>query len=230
MHQISGVDEPEIREFHGSQVADVEEVAGVYAWYYVPDVSRKSILEKTLPVIESFVREERTARLQISDLYRMELVGDAVLSRLPLSNDSMSDVVSSLISRSPFVQSLVLSQTFITRFCRPIYIGLSKSLRTRVYETHYLDLDSYWDPSSPVSKTLASSRSPLSVNDVADALGTRHSFALEARVRGIRTRDLLLQVLYIRDGSLDAFAEDSVPLREIERLLHLLSFPVCGRI
>lgn len=221
--------EPEVREFSGPQVADVEQIPGVYAWYYVPDVSLHAVESKVLPVLHSLVHEQRSAYLRISDLYRMELIGEATLLRTPLNETSVREAIDPLISNSDLVKKLILSHTFVTRFCRPIYIGISKMLRTRAYETHYLDLDQYWDPSSAISRLLASAKQPPTVDEASEELGLKHTFALEARVRGIRTRDLLLQVLYIRDGSLDAFADESPPLREIERLLHLLSFPVCGR-
>ena len=125
-----------------------------------------------------------------------------------------------------------MSRAFVTAFCRPIYIGITeRPLRTRLYDEHYLALDELWTETSPVSRYLAANDSRTDFDVIANELGLKHTFALEARVRGIRPRDLLVHVMYMPSSAMDDMVGDGLtePLRDLERLLHLLSFPVCGR-
>jgi len=73
----------------------------------------------------------------------------------------------------------------------------------------------------------------VTVQAVMDSLDLPHSFALEARVRGISSKDLMVTVLVTEHmptaiGS-DDTGSDSSTRRALERLLQLLSDPICGR-
>ncbi|MBI2377780.1 MAG: hypothetical protein HYV07_27505 [Deltaproteobacteria bacterium] len=226
---------PPVAQYYASQTASALDLPGIYAWYYAPDVrSPEAFTSRVLPVLESFVHDDRTAYLEVSDSYRMRLVGEASLHRAPTERGRTLREILDLLVKEPAVRNQFFSRTFITAFCRPIYIGLTeRSLRTRVYEEHFLGLDSLWDENSAVSRYLSAGREAVSVDEVAARLGLNHSFALEARVRGIRTRDLLAQLLYLPRELIDWLVEEDGgrnPLRDLERVLQLLSFPVCGRV
>ena len=228
----------EIAKFRGSEVANVAEMPGIYSWYYVPDVPPTAISQKVRPVLESFIVEARRAELTIFDSYRTNLVGRTEVRREPTGREkSLSDILMNLMSNS-LVQERLVSKEFVTTFCRPIYVGISRRpLRSRLFNEHILTLDELWDESSPVSRFLSARNQGVAVDDVAESLGIGHSFALDARVRGIRTRDLLAHVMYLSTDYIKAVGPDDptdastdTSLRDLERLLHLLSFPVCGRL
>ncbi len=221
-----------VAELRGPQTSEAQDLPGVYAWYYVPDVSVELFEEKVLPVLESFVNEERRVKLSVSDLYRMQLVGSTTVCRDVLDGSRTLRDSLQVLLREPFVRERFLSREFVTAFCRPIYIGItSRSLRTRVYEEHYLALDDLWDERSAVTSFLARFDTAVPVDKVASDLGLKHTFALEARVRGIRPRDLLAQMLYLPQEIADRLEiDEGTPIRDLERLLHLISFPICGRV
>jgi hypothetical protein len=74
-----------------------------------------------------------------------------------------------------------------------------------------------------------------SVDDVMKALNMEHSFALEARVRNISPNDLIVYAYPTTDIPLDSedsenSEEDKPSLRRnLERVLQILTDPVCGR-
>lgn len=223
-----------VEAYQGSQIADVAMRPGIYAWYYVPNAAKDVVAEKALPVLESFVSDRRWADIRVSDQYRVALYGKAELERQPLDKtSSLRESLAMFLSRD-IVRERLLSRAFVTAFCRPIYIGITeRPLRTRLYDEHYLGLDELWADDSPVSRYLATRESQPKLDEIADELGLRHTFALEARVRGIRPRDLLVHVMYLPSTAMSDFTSTEentgATLRDLERLLHLLSFPVCGR-
>lgn len=224
-----------IEAFYGSQIASVAMRPGIYAWYYVPNAAKTALAEKALPVLESFIAERQQAQIRVSDQYRVAMSGSATLHRQPLEKGvSFREGLERILAK-PMVRERLLSREFVTAFCRPIYIGITeRPLRTRLYDEHYLALDELWDDASAVSRYIAARDQPPSLEEVASALGLLHSFALEARVRGIRPRDLLVHAMYLPADEVAEIAEAggsmAEPLRDLERLLHLLSFPVCGRM
>jgi hypothetical protein len=93
-------------------------------------------------------------------------------------------------------------------------------------------LTQLWDDSSAVSRFLAANED-VTVQTVMDRLDLSHSFALEARVRGISAKDLMVTVLVTermpKAIGPDDGGSDSSTRRALERLLQLLSDPICGR-
>jgi hypothetical protein len=121
-------------------------------------------------------------------------------------------------------------------FTRPIYIGMAKSLRNRLYQDHFKELVTYWEPAHPVSVFLASytgdQNCHVLVDDVMAKFSLPHSFALEARVRGFAARDLRAFYIETSDFEPTGLTEDRerASRRTVERLFQLISLPVCGRI
>ena len=125
-----------------------------------------------------------------------------------------------------FIQSLMTPI-----FAKPLYIGISKDLYSRVYKTHYLDLVDLWDPGSSLSRYLSAHQN-MPVQVAMESLGLSHSFAVEARVRGLHPRDLVVFVCPLETpGPLadSANDDDSPTLRSLEQVLQLLADPICGR-
>jgi len=142
-----------------------------------------------------------------------------------------SAMTDAFTNAEPFLEHFFASHYF-AHFCRPIYIGIAKNLYDRVYCQHYVSLTDYWQDESGVSRYL-SANGDATVQQVMDTLDLSHSFALEARVRGIAPSELSVSILetdQIPDsiGS-DATNNESTTRRALERLLQLLADPICGR-
>ncbi|MBD2255308.1 hypothetical protein H6G14_29265 [Nostoc parmelioides FACHB-3921] len=119
-------------------------------------------------------------------------------------------------------------------FTRPIYIGIAKNLHKRVYRQHYLSLTEMWDDNHPVSRHLTA-YPQATVDSVMQRLSLSHTFALEARVRQIAARDLVVNIFptttlpqNIGPDS-DEPNQDTAARQALERLLQLVADPICGR-
>jgi len=220
---------PEYQEFQGSRVANVPERPGLYAWYYRPaSLSR----EVTVETLSRFFSAESSVTTQINHRYGMRMIargmGEVFFG---LEEQPVKEALSHAFSQAEsFLEWFFRHRQFV-HFCRPVYIGIAKNLYDRVYRQHLLSLIEYWDDTSRVSRYL-SANSEASVQGVMDGLDLPHSFALEARVRGISSTDLMVSVLPTDDvpaglGSDDA--PETATRRALERLLQLLSDPICGR-
>ena len=107
-------------------------------------------------------------------------------------------------------------------FAKPLYIGIdTKNLHRRIKE-HYDLLDQLWNPNSVISKYLAGHPN-ATLEEVLKELNLTHSFAVEARVKEITLRDLVVCVYQIE--RLDSPDE----LKKLEHILQLLADPICGR-
>jgi hypothetical protein len=147
--------------------------------------------------------------------------------------ESPTAVVDAALSVAPELVFSFLSSETLVLFTRPIYIGIAVDLYERVYVQHYQLMDQLWQDQSDVSRFL-SAYPGADVEAVTRQLGVPHSFALEARVRGLPLRDLLVHIWAME--SLSGFDATSTqdtgsgkPREVLEKLLHLLADPVCGR-
>ena len=218
------------QEFQGSQVANIPERPGLYAWYYRPASISRDITVNTL---SRFFTPESSVTTVVSQRYGMQLMAKA-MGQVVFGADQepVSEALTLAFDNAgPFMQWFFRSPQFV-HFSRPVYIGIAKNLYSRVYGQHYLTLTEYWDDRSRVSRYISANTS-ASVQNVMDSLELNHSFALEARVRGISSTDLMVSVLPT-DDMLDAIGSDSsaaetVTRRSLERFLQLLSDPICGR-
>jgi hypothetical protein len=218
-------------ELRGDNVVEAPQRPGLYAWYYRPiNPTKKNLMETlgrlltTRPMVKTTVSQRYGIR------YISETPASVVLGSdgINISN-SISDAFE---QASPYLMSLFQSNQFVY-FYRPIYIGIAKNLRERIYSQHYTSLLDYWDEENSVSKFLKSNQS-ASVDDVMKQLDLPHTFALEARILGISPRDLLVCVfptdlLPENIGPDSENDNDSKSRRSLERLLQLISDPVCGR-
>ncbi|NVI09253.1 hypothetical protein [Paraburkholderia youngii] len=218
------------QEFQGSQVANIPELPGLYAWYYRPAAVNRNVTVKTLA---RFFSPQTSVRTVVHQRYGMQLSCKAT-GEILLGSDEQpvsAALTSAFDTAEPFMQWFFRSPQFV-QFSRPVYIGIAKNLYDRVYNQHYLALTQYWDDKHRVSRFI-SANADSSVQDVMDNLDLPHSFALEARVRGITSTDLMVSVLPTDDMppgiGPDSAQSESSARRSLERFLQLLSDPICGR-
>lgn len=219
------------KEYSSRRLADIPEQPGLYAWYYRPrSVNRENILR----TLNRFFAPEHRISTEISHRYGMKLVGTAV-GEIVFGSDQ--ETVSKAMEEAydnaePFLDSFFKSEHFV-HFSRPIYIGIARNLKERVYRQHYVSLTEMWQDHSPATRYLQANPD-ASVQQVMNSLDLAHCFALEARVRGIAPSDLLVAVL-TTDQMPESIGSDSVTSSEpasrraLERLLQLLADPICGR-
>jgi hypothetical protein len=218
------------QEFQGSLVSYVPDKPGLYAWYYRPTFIHR---ETTPGTLTRFLSSEMRITTHVHQRYGVRVTGRSIGETfLGADQQAVGAAVAEAFAQAePFLDWFFRSEQFV-HFCRPVYIGIARNLYERVYSQHYLSLSEYWDDGSPVSRFL-SVNSDTTVQNVMDRLDLPHSFALEARVRGISSKDLMVSVLVTDEmpsaiGS-DTASSDTATRRALERLLQLLSDPICGR-
>lgn len=208
---------------------------GIYAWYYVPfETEAEQLVDRLATMCAPAAKS--SSRLRFDYGLRFESSGTvhATYGR----KRSAYDVIRRGVDCNPPAIVKAFNSFMAPYFTRPIYIGISRRLRHRLYEDHYQELVKYWEPTHSVSRYLegqSARRIPVreKVDDIQAQLGIEHSFALEARVRNLHPSDL--EVFYARtdwlvDDSTLSDDEHRELRRSIERLLQLVSLPTFGRI
>lgn len=229
---MSSMPQMQITQYQGPQIASVPTHAGLYAWYYKPLVVDRETVGRTL---STFLESPGEMATEIRMRYGVILEGRTNLSvTYGAQRQSAADVLDMAIERAGKFFSAFFTSKTLQLFTRPIYIGVAKNLYRRVYEQHYLALDEYWGVDNAINKFLISS--PTSdVQSVMDRLDVQHSFAIEARVRGITPRDLTVHVYPTDELPADIGPDSDNPLDDtptrlaLERIFQLLADPVCGR-
>jgi hypothetical protein len=218
-------------ELRGDRVIDAPEVPGLYAWYYRPVRPEQAELVSTW---KRLLSNQPTISTRVTQRYGVRYVNEGVGSIVIGSDEvDIAEAIKEALERAPaYFESLLASHQFI-HFCRPIYIGIAKNLRERIYSQHYLSLIDYWDEERRVGRFLKS-HPEATVSFAMERLELPHSFALEARVMGISPRDLSVSLFPTPKvpDSIGADSEngsESATRRALERLLQLLTEPVCGR-
>lgn len=222
----------DLLEFQGARIAYVPDKPGLYAWYYRPTSIKRELTQGTL---SRFLSSETRITTHIHQRYGVRVVGQT-LGQTFVGAGTEQQTISAAVEEAfdaaePFLDWFFRSDQFV-HFCRPVYIGIAKNLYERVYSQHYLSLSELWQDTSQVSRFM-SANIHTTVQNVMEQLDLPHSFALEARVRGISSKDLMVSVLVTDQmpaeiGS-DTASSDSATRRALERLLQLLSDPICGR-
>lgn len=220
------------KEYQGGKITSIPEKPGLYAWYYRPlSVSAESALN----AIRRFFLAENAVVTKIDQRYGMKLLinghGELVFGAEEQSAEEA--IEKALSSSKDFLDWFFKSESFVY-FSRPLYIGIAKNLYERVYVQHYSALLDYWSEGSQVSR-FVNANPDVGVQGVMDKLGVNHSFALEARVRCIPPRDLMVAVLETDTMpkaigvDTDSLSDESSTRRSLERLLQLMADPICGR-
>lgn len=216
----------------GNQISKIPQVSGLYAWYYKPLIPDSSIL---IPTLISFLDTPGQLSTQINLRYGINLVAKSSLKMFYGSqNQSIEEITNEAMKKAEsFIIDFFKSEA-VQFFTRPIYIGIAKNLYMRVYEQHYLVLTGMWDDNSQISKYL-NIHPEVNIQTVIDELNLPHSFALEARVRKIPPRDLMVHIFTTDElpndiGNDDENSKlDTQQRRSLEKLLQIMADPICGR-
>lgn len=223
----------EQRQFQGgNQIARIPRKSGLYAWYYKPLLVDTNTLTKTLI---SFVDNQGEIQTQINMRYGVRLIAESSLNMFYGSqNQSLSEIFSEAIQYGENFITHFFQSEAVQLFTRPIYIGIAKNLYTRVYQQHYSSLDQMWNDDSRISKYLTL-HPDATVQTVINELNINHSFALEARVRQITPRDLMVNIFPTEDipseigNDNEDIQADTNYRRILEKVLQIMADPICGR-
>ncbi|XDE61326.1 hypothetical protein AB3M80_22505 [Arthrospira platensis BEA 1257B] len=220
-------------EFQGGiEIARIPETSGLYAWYYKPLVIEPKSVEQ---IISSFLDPPGEISTEIQMRYGVRLVAKLSLDVVyGFKRQLASAVIANAIDSADNLLVNFLKSNSVYFFTRPIYIGIAKNLKQRVYRQHYLCLDELWNEDSPVSKYL-NLCPDATVQLTMETLNLPHSFALEARIRKIPLRDLVVHIYPTNALPSDIgpdtedIESDSASRRALEKLLQLVADPICGR-
>ncbi|MCB8788967.1 hypothetical protein [Planktothrix agardhii] len=223
----------EQRQFQGgNQIARIPKFSGLYAWYYKPLFVDINTLTQTLT---SFLDNPGEIQTEINMRYGIRLIAESSLNAFYGSqNQSLAEIFSEAIQYGENFVTHFFKSEAVQLFTRPIYIGIAKNFYNRVYQQHYSSLVEMWDDNSRISKYLTL-YPEITVKTVMNELNLSHSFALEARVRKIAPRDLMVHIfptdnLPSEIGSDDEDTQsDTKYRRSLEKLLQIIADPICGR-
>lgn len=219
--------------YQGAQVSRIPSAPGLYAWYYRPMTAD---IHAATRVLAQFVDAPANIATTVQQRYGVRWVASSTLSPIFGSEaQTAEDVLREAASDASGFISWFLTSPALVAFTRPIYIGIAKNLYERVYNQHFRSLTEYWDVDSRVSRLLSATPN-ISVQSVMERLDLPHSFALEARVKGIPPRDLLVSIVVTdhlpaeigSDLPADSATEPTAR-RALERMLQLVADPICGR-
>lgn len=219
-------------QFQGNHLPRIPQIAGLYAWYYKPLIIDEQTINK---ILFSFLNSPGDIYTEIELRYGIRLTSKTTLDISYGSQlQSATEVLNTAIAcADSFFIDFFKSQV-VEIFTKPIYIGIAQNLYKRVYGQHYLALTELWDDASPISKYLIN-KPDATVQLVMEKLNLSHSFALEARVRGIAPRDLIAHIYPTNSlpanigPDSDDSQTDNNARRALERLLQLVVDPICGR-
>ena len=207
-----------IDEFQGSNIIDTPELPGIYAWYYRPRV----LGNHEAKTLGRLITRPSSVKTEIAMRYGLMWEVDSEISVLhggQRTRQPADKVVSDAVIDENNLITSFLQNLMVPYFATPLYIGIDrKNLRVRV-KRHYDSLTQLWEPEEPISKYLGN-HPDAEVEEVLNQLGLTHSFAINARVKGIAPRDLAVCVCPI---------EVPGKLRDLEQLLQILADPICGR-
>ena len=208
-------------EFQGDNIAHTPELPGIYAWYYRPRVFGNSAAKTLGKLITgpSSVKTEIVMRYGLM----WEVDSDVnVLHGGRQTRQPADKVVAEIAASGSSLTASFIQKLMVPDFTKPLYIGSTQNLYQRVYREHFLSLTDLWDEDTPVSKYLTG-HPDASVKEVLEQLNLPHSFPVEARVKGLSPRDLLVCVCQIEK------LDNQTELRKLEEVLQLLADPICGR-
>ena len=207
-----------IYEFQGGDIIDTPECPGIYAWYYRPRV----LGHDEAKTLGRLITRPSSVKTEIAMRYGLMWEVDSnvnVLHGGQQARQPANKVVSDAVVDESHLITSFLQNLMVPYFATPLYIGIdTKNLRVRIKD-HYNSLTRFWDSDARVSRYLAG-HPDADVEEVLDQFGLEHSFAINARVKGIAPRDLLVCVCPV---------ETPVELRRLEQILQILTDPICGR-
>ena len=236
-NELSSMNPSRIFELQGDDIVQApKSQGGIYAWYYRPRVFSGSGPEGATETISKFINTAMKLDSEVQVRYGLRYRSQSHLDvHYGSERKPAADVIAKAVQTSgPFIKAFV--QGFMVPcYSKPLYIGISRNLFQRVYRDHYTALTQYWDTVSPISRFLQANPD-ASVQDVMQSLGLTHSFAIEARVRKLAPRDLVVFVCPTddlpkqgSDSETEVDSDSNNPLRLLEQVLQMLADPICGR-
>lgn len=223
---------PDVQIFQGgAQLATVPNAPGLYAWYYRPKVINRAVIATTLG---SFLEAPGELSAVLTTRYGVRWAARAApVATFGQQQLSAAEVVGEALEGAEDFLEEFFTSSAVLHFTRPLYIGIAKNLYERIYVQHYQSLVELYEPKTAVSRYLNANPN-VSAAVALEQLALPHTFALDARVRRLPPRDLMVCVypvpsppsaLMIDDDATD----DPTPRRSLERVLQLVADPVCGR-
>ena len=206
----------------GSRIP-IPELPGIYAWYYRPSVFGN----RTAEILGKLVTNPSRVKTEIAMRYRLTWEAESDVNILHSSERKpINEFFSETIANSDDLIKSFLLNFMVPHFTKPLYIGIHKTnLRERIRQHRDL-LTQLWDSESDVHRYL-SAHPKATVEKVIKELNLnvpdrdlRHTFALNARVKGLTLRDLVVYAYPIQNPE---------QLSTLEDILQLLADPICGR-
>ena len=208
----------EIIEFQGSRIVDIPQQQGIYAWYYRPSV----LDNREVETLGKLITTPSSVKTEIAMRYDLMWGTNSnvdVLHGGKRKRQSVNKFVSEIIVDEGDLIKPFFKNLMIPYFAKPLYIGHTDNLYRRVYKEHYIPLTELWEPDDRINKYLEEHPN-ADVQDVLNQFDINHSFAINARVKGIAPKDLVVCICPI-----------DLPgnLRDLEQILQILADPICGR-
>lgn len=214
-----------VKGYLGTKITEIPDEIGIYAWYFSPNAQMHMSMDRVGTILANILNAPPSYKTVIGYRYGVRWESSGEL-KMKSTNAKLGErAISEMIGGKQFLRSF-MSEALVPCFSRPLYIGISKNVRNRVNNDHYKLLSNFWEPSSSVSKYLDTHKD-ATVSDVMEALSIKHSFSLEARVRGININQLLVYVYPLLSS--DILIKDEQELSDLESVLQWLADPVCGR-
>ena len=212
----------EITIFQANGRINAPELPGIYSWYYRPSVFN----EKQIEILEKIITHPTNIKTEVGMRYGLSWETDSEVELLYSSDyKPINEFLTATIDIGDDLIIDFLQNMMVPYFAKPLYIGIHrKNLRERI-EQHRDLLNRLWNSNSPVSRYLEENPR-ASVEKVLDEINSdlqeykKHSFALNARVKGLTLRDLAVCVFPI---------DEIQKLRRLEQILQVLVDPICGR-
>ena len=211
-----------IIEFQANSKIIAPELPGIYAWYYRPPVFSNDQIE----ILGKLITRPASIKTETAMRYGLTWKTDSDVNILYSGEHRpINEFITEAITIGGDLIEYFFENLMVPHFTKPLYIGIhKKNLRERIQQHRDL-LTRLWNSNSPVSRYLEEhpdatvERVIEEINSDRPELKT-HSFALNARVKGLTLRDLAVYAYPITNTE---------KLRKLEQILQLLVDPICGR-
>ncbi len=199
-------------EFQGSNIVEVPKLPGIYAWYYRP------LGKPEIDTLAKLLTMPFNIKTEIGMRYRVIWQADSNFNVLyGDEREPIDKVFYKFFARSGDLTKLLIQM--VPQFAKPLYIGISDNLYSRV-KHHYDRLTELWNSNNSVNEYLKG-HPDADVEEILNQLDLKHEFSISARVNGIAPRDLLVVCV--------SLIEPREKLEDLERILQILADPICGR-
>ena len=206
-------------ELQGSEIIDTPEDPGIYAWYYHPH----RLGDREVEILGKLITNPSSIKTEVALRYGLIWATDSDVDVLYGTNrQPINEIILKTVAGGGDLTKTFFKSLMIPYFAKPLYIGRTENLYQRVYKEHYISLRELWEPETSVSKYL-DGHPDATVKEVLEQLNLPHSFAVEARIRGLTPVDLSVCVCQV------GISDSQTELGKLEQILQLLTDPICGR-